>query len=159
MDPDQTAPTDPRPGENDWAGFGLDIDNAPVHPDSTIDGALGINVSRGDGDNEWHARVAVDDRHRQPMGIVHGGVYATIAETLASIGTVSAVAADGKVALGISNQTNFMRPISSGEIRSVAVPIHRGRTTWIWTVEARDSQDRLCAITTMTIAVRDAPGR
>jgi len=102
--------------------------------------------------------VVVRDELKQPMGLVHGGVYAAIAESLASIGTAVAVAADGRMAMGLSNQTSFLRPITEGTISAVAIARHRGRTTWVWEVEMTDDQGRLCVLTRMTIAVRENPG-
>jgi len=86
---------------------------------------------------------------------VHGGVYASIAESLASWATALAVAHEGKLAVGLSNQTSFLRPITEGTIEAVAVRRHRGRTTWVWEVEISDGEGRLCTLTRMTIAVRD----
>jgi uncharacterized protein (TIGR00369 family) len=89
------------------------------------------------------------------MGIVHGGVYAAIAETLASMGTARGVLAEGRVPLGMSNSTSFLRPVSEGSVHGEAVAIHRGRMSWVWDVELRDDLDRLCATSRVTIAVRD----
>jgi len=100
------------------------------------------------------SRLAVRDELRQPFGLVHGGVFAAIAETLASVGTAVAVVAQGNAAMGLSNQTSFLRPITSGTIHGRAVRRHRGRTTWIWDVEITDDDGRLCAMSRMTIAVR-----
>jgi uncharacterized protein (TIGR00369 family) len=99
----------------------------------------------------------VRDELKQAAGIVHGGVYASIAESLASLGTALAVMPDGKMAMGLSNQTSFLRPISQGTIYAVAQRKHRGRTTWVWEVEITDDQNRLCVLTRMTVAVRDVP--
>jgi 1,4-dihydroxy-2-naphthoyl-CoA hydrolase len=101
-------------------------------------------------------RVPVRDELKQPAGLVHGGVYASIAESLASIGTHVAVMPEGKVATGLSNQTSFLRPITEGTIHATARARHRGRTTWVWEVEIEDDQGRLCVLTRMTVAVRDA---
>lgn len=100
------------------------------------------------------ARVAVRDVLTQPTGLVHGGVYASIAEGLASLGTNLGVAADGKIGLGMSNHSTFLRPIEAGTIHAVAVRRHRGRTTWVWDVEVTDDEGRLCAVSRVTIAVR-----
>jgi uncharacterized protein (TIGR00369 family) len=89
------------------------------------------------------------------MGIVHGGVYAALAETLASQGTARGVIADGKVPLGMSNNTSFLRPVSGGSVHAEAITIHRGRTTWVWDVTMRDDEGRLCATSRVTIAVRE----
>ena len=66
---------------------------------------------------------------------------------------------DGKIAIGLSNQTSFLRPITEGTIHAVATRKHRGRTTWVWEVEITDDQGRLCVLTRMTVAVRDPTRR
>jgi uncharacterized protein (TIGR00369 family) len=104
------------------------------------------------------ARVAVRDALRQPFGLIHGGVLASIAETLASLGTAVVVMPEGSAAMGLSNNTSFLRPITEGTIHARATRRHRGRTTWIWDVEITDDAGRLCALTRMTIAVRPQPG-
>jgi 1,4-dihydroxy-2-naphthoyl-CoA hydrolase len=103
------------------------------------------------------AQVAVRDELRQPFGLVHGGVLASISETLASLGTAVVVMPEGNAAMGLSNSTSFLRPIVEGTIHARATRRHRGRTTWIWDVEITDDQGRLCALTRMTIAVRPQP--
>src|SRR3984957_19582685 len=101
------------------------------------------------------ARVTVRDELKQPAGLVHGGVYASIAESIASLGTLLGVASRGLVATGLSNQTSFLRPITDGTIHAVAIAKHRGRTTWVWEVEITDDQGRLCVLTRMTVAARE----
>ncbi|HEV2785948.1 MAG TPA: PaaI family thioesterase [Solirubrobacteraceae bacterium] len=103
------------------------------------------------------ARVAVRDELRQPFGLVHGGVLASIAETLASLGTLCVVVPEGNAAMGQSNHTSFLRPITEGTIHARAVRRHHGRTTWIWDVEIVDDEGRMCALSRMTIAVRPMP--
>ena len=109
-------------------------------------------------DEMCRGRVAVERRVLQPTGVIHGGVYAAMAEALASMGTNQRVAHDGMVALGLSNNTSFLRPVSQGHIHGVARARHRGRTTWIWDVDLSDDHDRLCAVSRVTIAVRPESG-
>jgi 1,4-dihydroxy-2-naphthoyl-CoA hydrolase len=104
-------------------------------------------------------RVEVREELKQPAGLVHGGVYASIAESLASYGTVIGVIAEGKTAMGLSNQTSFLRPITTGVIDATAIRKHRGRSTWVWEVEIYDEHARLCVLTRMTIAVRETEPR
>ena len=99
-------------------------------------------------------RVRVLDELRQTTGVVHGGVYASVAEALASLGTNVGVNADGNVGLGMSNHSSFMRPVSGGVVHAEARRRHGGRTTWIWDVDLTDDQGRLCATSRVTIAVR-----
>lgn len=108
-------------------------------------------------DEAVRAQVPVADKIRQPFGLVHGGVMMAIAESLASVGTAVAVVPEGNAAMGLSNQTSFLRPIVEGTIHAVATRRHRGRTTWIWDVEISDDAGRLCALSRMTIAVRPMP--
>ncbi len=103
------------------------------------------------------ARLPVRDELRQSFGLVHGGVFASIAETLASVGTAAVVVAEGNAAMGLSNQTTFLRPITTGTIHARAQRRHHGRTTWIWDIEISDDDGRLCALSRMTIAVRPVP--
>ena len=94
------------------------------------------------------------DEIKQPMGLVHGGLYASLAESMTSLATAAAVMRDGKTALGMSNSTSFLRPITEGTVHAHAVRLHGGRTTWIWDVTFSDDPGRTCAVTRMTIAVR-----
>lgn len=106
------------------------------------------------------ARLPVTERVCQPMGLLHGGIYACVAEELASTGTARAVTPEGKWCVGQSNLTQFLRPARlGGTLHAVARPLHRGRTTWIWEVEASDDEGRLCAKTTVTMAVREGDWR
>jgi uncharacterized protein (TIGR00369 family) len=109
------------------------------------------------GDEEAAAQVVVRPEVLQPGGLVHGGVYASIAESLTSFATWQAVSAEGRSAQGLSNQTSFLRPILGGTIHASARRRHRGRTTWVWEVDITDDDGRLCALVRMTVAVRDAP--
>lgn len=109
------------------------------------------------GDEEARARVAVRPELLQPAGLVHGGVFASIAESLTSMATWFAVREEGLVAQGLSNQTSFLRPVVDGSIHAVARRRHRGRTTWVWEVDITDDEDRLCALVRMTVAVRPRP--
>jgi 1,4-dihydroxy-2-naphthoyl-CoA hydrolase len=122
----------------------------------TLDGTLGFErlevgpeVARG--------RFAAVERVMQPYGLVHGGAFASFAESLASHATAVAVAPDGMIAVGLSNQTSFLRPVTAGTVHAEARRRHRGRTTWLWDVEFSDDDERLCAVARVTLAVRPAP--
>ncbi|HSO99491.1 MAG TPA: PaaI family thioesterase [Solirubrobacteraceae bacterium] len=128
----------------------------PYRAEHGFDGLLGLVVT--DGGEDWvTAELPVRDALKQPAGLVHGGVYASIAETLASMATAAGVMSGGETAQGLSNQTSFLRPMLQGTIHARANRRHRGRTTWVWEVEFTDDAGRLCALTRMTIAVRPRP--
>jgi 1,4-dihydroxy-2-naphthoyl-CoA hydrolase len=107
-------------------------------------------------DGEVRAKVELREDLKQPMGLLHGGVYASIAESLASLATALGVLDRGEVAMGLSNSTSFLRPVTEGAVHAHATRLHRGRTTWVWDVQFSDDAGRLCAVTRMTIAVRPA---
>lgn len=107
-------------------------------------------------DEVVRARVPLSEDLKQPAGLAHGGLFASLAESIASVGTAVQVYAEGNTAVGLSNATSFVRPITEGSVHGVARRRHRGRTTWIWDVEIRDDAGRTCALTRMTIAVRPA---
>jgi uncharacterized protein (TIGR00369 family) len=88
-------------------------------------------------EDEVRARLPVTDAHKQPLGLVHGGVFAIIADTLTG-------------ARVISNQTSFLRPITGGTIHATARRRHRGRTTAVWEVDISDDEGRLCALVRVT---------
>lgn len=120
----------------------------------TLNSALGFLMDEFE-DGRVTGKFEIDDRVRQPFGIVHGGAYAAFAESMASAGTFVAVADEGKVAMGMSNQTQFFRPKTDGTVYAEALAIHRGSTTWVWDVTMRDEDERVLAVCRMTIAVRE----
>jgi 1,4-dihydroxy-2-naphthoyl-CoA hydrolase len=106
---------------------------------------------------EVRARVPVRDELKQPVGLLHGGVFASLAESVTSLATAAVVIQEGNMATGMSNCTNFLRPVTDGSVHAHATRLHRGRTTWVWDVRMSDDADRTCAVTRMTIAVRPLP--
>jgi 1,4-dihydroxy-2-naphthoyl-CoA hydrolase len=136
----------------------MDLTELPSQLEQGFDGLYGLEVTELSAERAT-GRVAVRDELKQPAGLVHGGVYASIAESLASLATAITVLPEGKMAVGLSNQTSFLRPITEGVIVAEATPKHRGRTTWVWEVEIFDGDGQLCVLTRMTIAVRDLPAQ
>lgn len=130
----------------------------PPHPEPFQDGfagLLGIELEAL-AEGEVRARVAVRDELKQLAGLVDGGVYAAVAEDICSMATSATVSERGDAAMGLANQTSFLRPITHGHVNAHAHARHRGRTTWVWDVEFTDDQGRLCALSRMTVAVRPA---
>ena len=90
---------------------------------------------------EWE----VGDKHRQPYGIVHGGVHCGVVETLASIGAALVAQPRGQRAVGLENSTTFIRAVRSGKLHGVARPVTRGRSSQVWEAWIRDEKDQLVA--------------
>ncbi len=136
----------------------MDLPGILVSPEEGFDALYGLR--RFDLD-EHSARGEVDVRREllQPWGVVHGGIYAAIAESLASWATALVVVPRGQIAMGLSNNTSFLRPISAGTIHGLATRRHRGRMTWVWDVDISDDEGRLCATSRVTVAVRPLASR
>jgi 1,4-dihydroxy-2-naphthoyl-CoA hydrolase len=119
-------------------------------------GLLGIEWLDDDPEHA-RARLEIRDELLQPFGVVHGGVWSTLVESVCSRATAIAVLGEGMAAMGQSISVSFMRPVTEGVVEVQARARHRGRTTWVWEAEVRDSEDRVCALSQMTIAVRPLP--
>lgn len=93
------------------------------------------------------ATLELTPKLRQPAGIVHGGVYCTIVESVASVSAHSWLLRDGGAGtvVGVNNNTDFLRAVSSGTVYATATPIHRGRRQQLWLVTITDSDDRVVA--------------
>ncbi len=127
----------------------------PVQVELSLDGVLGFQPAEVT-DEVVRGSFVVEDRVRQPFGLVHGGAYAAFAESLASQATFRAVYGEGMVAVGLSNQTSFLRPVLEGTVYAEGRRRHRGRTTWLWEIDFTDEQGRLCATSRVTLAVRSS---
>lgn len=125
----------------------------PVPGPRTLDGVLGFQITEL-GEDHARGEVPYAERIAQRFGKVHGGVYAALAEAVATEGTVHNVWARGDSGMGSSNNTAFLRPISDGTVHAEAKARHRGRTTWVWEVDMTDDDGRLCAVSRVTVAVR-----
>lgn len=122
----------------------------------TMHETLGFEITEG-GKELARGRFPVTDAVRQPMGIVHGGAYAAMADTLASAATAAAVEDDGDVAMAQSIDMSLLRPAAEGFVHAEARRRHGGRTSWVWDVDLTDDAGRLCAIARVTVAVRPRP--
>ena len=85
--------------------------------------------------------IAADERHHQPWGLVHGGLYTTAIESFATTGAYEAVKDRGRLAVGVTNVTDFLRPHRGGRLAVVATPVQQGQTQQLWQVEIRRPED------------------
>ena len=110
---------------------------APKLPDLSLDAAPAFLRAAGLAVGEATATrvtgtIAAGPEHHTPWGVVHGGVYTTAVESACSVGASLAVIERGEYAVGLSNQTDFLRPHVEGELQVTATPIHQGRTQQLW---------------------------
>ena len=117
----------------------------------TADEHLGIEFVEV-GDDYIVGRVPVDERTRQPYGLLHGGVSVVLAETLGSCGAAFSCP-PGYRAVGLDINANHLRGGSSGWVTGTARPMHRGRTTHVWQIELRDAAGNMTCISRITMAI------
>jgi uncharacterized protein (TIGR00369 family) len=115
-------------------------------------GALGIELLELSAERVV-ATMPVDDRTRQPFGLLHGGASIALAETVASLGAAANVDRTRFAAVGLEINGNHLRPKMDGVVKATAVPVHVGRTTQVWSIEIRDEQERLVCISRCTLAI------
>src|SRR5215471_11395190 len=103
------------------------------------------------------ATMPIGPNHRQQVGYLHGGVSVTLAESVASLGTVLNIDAARQMAFGLEINANHLRPKREGQLTAVATPVHRGRTTHVWDIHITDENEKLVCISRCTVAVVDRP--
>ena len=118
--------------------------------------AIGLRFVEASPDR-FVAELEIDERHLQPYGLVHGGVYAGMIESLCSTGAALSVWNEGKSTVGLENTTAFLRAVRSGTLRGTARPLARGRRSHVWEAEIKDNRDRLVASGRVRLMVLD-PG-
>lgn len=115
-------------------------------------GALGIEIVELTAERVV-ATMPVDDRTRQPFGLLHGGASIALAETVASFGAVAHIDRERFVAVGQEINGNHLRAKTDGSVRATAVPVYLGRTSQVWSIEIRDEAERLVCIARCTMAI------
>ena len=123
-------------------------------PSRGLPDALGIEIVELSG-RRVVATMPVDQRTRQPFGILHGGASVALAETVASLGASAALEDEGQIAVGMEINANHLRPKADGIVRATATPIHVGAKTQVWGIEIVDEQGRLICVSRCTLAVVD----
>ena len=101
--------------------------------------------------------MVLGPEHHTPWGVVHGGVYTTAIESVASVGASLAVIERGQFAVGLNNNTDFLRPLAGGEVRVSAEAVHQGQTQQLWQVTITRSDGKLVARGQVRLQNIDAP--
>lgn len=116
--------------------------------------AMGIEMIEF-GDDFLKAKMPVDERTRQPFGILHGGASCVLAETLGSVAGSLCVEYGKQMVVGLEINANHIRPVKNGFVYGTAKPIHLGKTTQIWDIRITNDEDKLVCISRFTVAVKD----
>jgi uncharacterized protein (TIGR00369 family) len=119
----------------------------------TVFAPLGIRVTNYDPD-ELQVAMAIDERHLQHLGMLHGGVSALLAESAASLAAAMSVNLHTHTIAGVDLNVTHVRPKRSGALLATARPLYRGRTTHVYGIEITDEKDDVICVARCTIAVR-----
>ncbi|WP_423064125.1 hotdog fold thioesterase [Candidiatus Paracoxiella cheracis] len=132
----------------------IDIEEATKRSKGTMVEYLGIEFIEI-GDDYVKARMPVDHRTHQPIGIMHGGASCVLAETAGSIAANYCVEHAKQYCVGLAINTNHIRSIREGYVIGTATPYHLGRSTQVWGIQIVDENDRLISVNRLTMAVLD----
>jgi uncharacterized protein (TIGR00369 family) len=122
-----------------------------MNKNSLID-TLGIEITQLEA-GKVIARMPVDERTRQPFGLLHGGASVALAETVASVGAYELVDKETEATVGLEINANHVRSIKEGYVTAVGTVLHQGKSTMVWDIKITDEQNRLICISRCTIAV------
>ena len=105
------------------------------------------------------ATMPVDERTKQPFGLLHGGASVALAESVASLGGFMLVDSEKQAVVGLEINANHIRSVREGKVTAEGLVLHKGKTTMIWEVKIRDDQQRLVCVSRCTLAVIDLPNK
>lgn len=135
-----------------WFGGEFSLEMANAHSKGTLVTQLGIELVAA-GDDYVSAKMPVDERTKQPAGVLHGGASVALAETLASWAATFVVDREKHHCVGLEINANHVRAVAAGWVTGTARPIHLGRSTQVWEVRIVDDAERLVCISRVTMAV------
>jgi 1,4-dihydroxy-2-naphthoyl-CoA hydrolase len=120
--------------------------------ENTLLKSLGIEITLLE-EGKVIATMPVDERTRQPFGLLHGGASVALAETVASVGAYELVNKQAEAVAGLEINANHVRPKTEGVVTAVGTVLHQGKSTQVWDIKITDEQDRLICVSRCTMAV------
>lgn len=121
---------------------------------NTLNDHMGIRVTEI-GEDYVKAIMPVDERTRQPLGLLHGGASVVLAESIGSLGSYLAIQSD-KRCVGLEINANHLRSVDTGWVTGIARPLHIGASTHVWDIRITDDKERLVCIARLTMAIINA---
>ncbi len=140
-----------------WFNKSLTLENLKAFSTKTMSTHLGMEWLEI-GPDFLKMRMPVDDRTRQPFGLLHGGASCALAETVGSVGSQLIIDSGKYVCVGLEINANHVRSARSGFVTAKAIPLHIGKTTHIWDIRIHDDEDKLVCVCRLTVAVLEKKG-
>ncbi len=135
-----------------WNSLDISLDALNEMSRETMAGAIGIEFTEI-GEDHLRATMPVDQRTRQPYGLLHGGASAALAETLGSVASALVINPDTHICVGIAINANHIRSAREGYVHGRAAPLHLGATTHVWEIKIHDDNHRLICASRLTVAI------
>jgi 1,4-dihydroxy-2-naphthoyl-CoA hydrolase len=143
--------------ENIWFKKDLQLADFAGIRNNTMGGFLGMQFSEV-GANFLKATMPVDDRTKQPYGLLHGGASAALAETIGSVASTYVVDHEKMMCVGIEINANHIRGVKSGIVTATCTPLHLGAQTHVWDIKIHDENEKLICVSRLTVAVLKRKG-
>lgn len=135
-----------------WQSPHITVDELNAFRQDNLGGHLGIQFTAID-DNSLTAEMPVDERTRQPYGLLHGGASCVLAETLGSVASALVVDLNEKNCVGLEINANHIRSVRSGKVIGKVTPIHLGSSTHVWDIRIEDEAGKLICVSRLTVAI------
>ena len=135
-----------------WYHSTIDLKQLQALGDGTMGAHLGIAFTEV-GENYLKASMPVDERTRQPYGLLHGGASVALAETLGSVGSALVINPDEFYCVGLEINANHIRGVREGFVYGTALPLHLGNSTHVWDIKIHDEKEKLVCVSRLTVAI------
>ncbi len=138
--------------------FKKDITLNDLHPlgPNTMGQHLGMEWMEI-GDNYVKMRMPVDERTKQPYGLLHGGASCALAETVGSVASALVIDMDKNICVGLEINANHLRSVKEGYVTATCTPLHLGASTHVWDIKIHDEKNRLTCVSRLTVAILKKP--
>ena len=132
----------------------LSLDSLNAWGKNSMTDFLDIKFSKI-GEDFLEATMPVDNRTKQPLGLLHGGANVVLAETLGSVAATLTVDQNKQYCVGLEINANHLKSVKDGLVRGVTRPVHLGKKTQVWEIKIYNEQDELTCISRITMAIID----
>ncbi len=139
-----------------WKSYGATLADLNQLSKGTMAEVLGITFTEI-GANYLKASMPVDNRTRQPYGLLHGGASAALAETIGSVASSLCIDTEKQICVGIEINCNHIRGKKDGLVTATAEALHIGSTTHVWDIKIRDEREKLVCVSRLTVAILKKP--
>lgn len=137
-----------------WRSLNISLDQLNENGENTMAAFLGMEFTEI-GPDYLRMMMPVNERTRQPYGILHGGASVALAETVGSVASALIIDPETQICVGLDINANHIRAMKEGYVHAIARPLHLGSTTHVWDIKICDEHNKLVCISRLTVAIRD----